>query len=195
MASTSPLVTSSVLRLPMKTRELRERGSVLLVTLLLAIGLPVRVAGGLPARLSLLEEKKKRGVSRNGARIKGQLQNSHHQGGHTWGPIAVLLRARGRVASRLRLDSLVLSTSSSLRCSSSSWRNGANDEYIGTCVAAGGRFLPAAAALGLPAAPLARSSLSLCSRTACRVLRYSREKLLMVLQKSSAWVSLAVARE
>ena len=34
MASTSALVTSRVLRLPMKTRELRERGSVLLVTLL-----------------------------------------------------------------------------------------------------------------------------------------------------------------
>lgn len=41
MASTSALVTSSVLRLPMKTRELRERGSVLLVTLLLAIRLEV----------------------------------------------------------------------------------------------------------------------------------------------------------
>ncbi|TNN47230.1 Rho-related GTP-binding protein RhoE [Liparis tanakae] len=34
MASTSALVTSSVFRLPMNTRELRERGSVLLVMLL-----------------------------------------------------------------------------------------------------------------------------------------------------------------
>lgn len=34
MASMSALVTTAVLRLPMKTRELRERGSFLLVTLL-----------------------------------------------------------------------------------------------------------------------------------------------------------------
>ncbi len=34
-------MTSRVFRLPMKTRELRERGSVLLVTLLLAIRLEV----------------------------------------------------------------------------------------------------------------------------------------------------------
>lgn len=34
MASTSALVTNMVLRFPMKTREFRERGSVLLVTLL-----------------------------------------------------------------------------------------------------------------------------------------------------------------
>lgn len=39
MVSTSALVTSSVFRFPMKTRELRERGSFLLVMLLQAIKL------------------------------------------------------------------------------------------------------------------------------------------------------------
>lgn len=130
---------------------------------------------------------------------------------------AILLRARGSVASSLGSDSTVLSTSSSLRCSPSScWNDNKKQRIVvcffperrstfrrhprsqgaATCVGVCWRFLrpTGASAPGLSAAPF-RRSLSRCRRKACLVVLYSREKSLMVLQKSSALVSLTIARE
>lgn len=64
--------------------------------------------------------------------------------------------------------------------------------WVGVCccfLLAAGVFRP-----GLPPALLCRS-LSLWSRMVCRVVLYSKEKLLTVRQKSSALVSLTIALE
>lgn len=64
------------------------------------------------------------------------------------------------------------------------------------CAGAFWCFLFAAGVLG-PGLSLSllRRSLSLCRRMVCRVVRYSREKLLRVLQKSSALISFTIALE
>lgn len=65
-----------------------------------------------------------------------------------------------------------------------------------TCAGVFWCFCLAAGVLGLGLSPpLLWRSLSLCRRRACRVVRYSKEKLLTVLQKSSAFISLTIALE
>lgn len=135
---------------------------------------------------------------------------------HLWVPLmsAIFLRVRGKVTSSLEMDSGVLSTSSNLLCSSHSYevnQSNVSSKFLHDLMWKILRFracetltwdevckhvlLPTGTlGLGL-SAPLLCFSRSLCSRTVCRVDLYSKEKLLMVLQKSSALVPFTMARE